>query len=84
MCENCQTPYKGLEPGADCEKCGGSLVRRRDDEPESIRNRLRVYEAQTAPVIEWAKEKEMCLVKVDATGPVEAITDRALKALLEE
>ncbi len=84
VCENCQTPYKGLEPGADCEKCGGTLVRRKDDEPESIRNRLRVYEAQTAPVIEWAKEKKMCLVKVDATGPVEAITDRALKALLEE
>ena len=43
VCENCQTPYKGLEPGTKCEKCGGKLVRRKDDEPEAIRNRLEVY-----------------------------------------
>jgi len=83
VCEKCQTPYRGLEPGTDCEKCGGTLVRRKDDEPESIRNRLRVYQAQTEPVIEWAKEKKMEVVKIDATGAVEEITDRAMKALGE-
>ncbi len=83
VCEKCQTPYRGLEPGTDCEKCGGTLVRRKDDEPESIRNRLRVYQAQTEPVIEWAKEKKMDVVKIDATGAVEEITDRAMKALGE-
>jgi len=84
VCESCQTPYKGLEPGTKCEKCGGTLVRRKDDEPESIRNRLKVYQAQTEPVIEWAKEKKMGLVKIDATGDVDEITERAMKGLEEE
>src|SRR5205085_2010023 len=54
VCESCQTPYTGREPGTPCDKNdGGTLVRRKDDEPEAIRTRLRVYEAQTAPVLEW-------------------------------
>jgi adenylate kinase len=84
VCEGCQTPYRGLEPGTKCEKCGGTLVRRKDDEPESIRNRLKVYEAQTEPVIEWTKQKKMDLVKIDATGDIAEITDRTMKALEEE
>ncbi|HXV17379.1 MAG TPA: adenylate kinase [Gemmatimonadaceae bacterium] len=84
VCDNCQTPYKGLEPGTKCEKCGGTLVRRKDDEPESIRNRLRVYQAQTEPVIEWTKQKKMDLVKIDATGDIAEITERTMKALEEE
>ena len=81
VCENCQTPYKGLEPGTACEKCGGKLVRRKDDEPESIRNRLEVYRKQTAPVIDWTREKNMNLVKIDATGDLDEITARAMKEL---
>lgn len=83
VCDSCQTPYKGLEPGTRCEKCGGNLVRRKDDEPEAIRNRLKVYEAQTAPVIEWTKEKKMNLHKIDATGELDDVTERAMKALEE-
>jgi adenylate kinase len=71
VCDTCQTPYK----------CGGTLVRRKDDEPESIRNRLKVYRAQTEPVIEWAKEHKMNLVKIDAAGDLDEITERAMKAL---
>ena len=81
VCDSCQTPYKGLEPGTKCEKCGGSLVRRKDDEPESIRNRLEVYREQTAPVIDWVDEKGLGLVRIDATGDLEDITSRAMKAL---
>ncbi len=84
VCEKCQTPYKGLEPGATCEKCGGNLVRRKDDEPESVRNRLKVYQAQTEPVIQWTKDKKMTLVEIDATGDVAEITERTMKALEEE
>lgn len=84
VCDNCQTPYKGLEPGTVCEKCGGTLVRRKDDEPESIRNRLKVYQAQTEPVIEWTKQKKMDFVKIDATGDIAEITERTMKALEEE
>jgi len=83
VCHNCQTPYRGLEPGTRCEKCGGSLVRRKDDEPESIRNRLEVYRAQTEPVIEWMKDRMMEVVEIDATGDVNEISERALKAIEE-
>ena len=81
VCDTCQTPFKGLEPDTQCEKCGGTLVRRKDDEPEAIRNRLEVYRKQTAPVIDWVKEKKMTLVKIDASGDVDEITERALKEL---
>ena len=53
VCESCQTPYTDREPGTRLSKCGGKLVRRADDEPEAVRNRLVVYQAQTAPVITW-------------------------------
>ena len=81
VCDNCQTPYKGLEPGTRCNKCGGTLVRRKDDEPESIRNRLNVYREQTEPVIEWVKDKKMDLVEIDASGDLDEITERAMKGL---
>lgn len=81
VCDTCQTPYRGLEPGTTCEKCGGTLVRRKDDEPESIRNRLEVYRDQTEPVIKWVKERDMELVEIHAAGDVDEITERALKAL---
>ena len=81
VCDSCQTPYKGLEPGSRCAKCGGTLVRRKDDEPESIRNRLEVYREQTEPVIDWVKEKKLELVKIDASGDLGEISERALEAL---
>jgi adenylate kinase len=83
VCDTCQTPYRGLEPGTRCEKCGGTLVRRKDDEPESIRNRLQVYRDQTEPVIKWVKERDKTLVEIDAAGDLDEITARAMKALEE-
>ncbi len=81
VCDKCQTPYKGREPGAKCKKCGGALMRRKDDEPEAIRNRLKVYRAQTAPVIDWYREHGEKVHKVDADGPVDEVTSRAVEAL---
>ncbi len=81
VCEKCQTPYMGRKAGAKCEKCGGTLVRRKDDEPDAIRNRLLVYRDQTAPVISWYGEKGLKVRKVDADGPVDEVTARALEAL---
>ena len=81
VCENCQTPYTGRKPGEKCEKCGGKLVRRRDDEPDAIRNRLAVYESQTAPVFDWYKRNGTRVVTVDAVGTKDDVTKRALKAL---
>src|ERR1700681_1297211 len=81
VCEGCQTPYMGRKQGTECEKCGGKLVRRKDDEPEAIRNRLEVYRTQTAPVIDWYGNKKMKVRDIDASGSVEEVTARALEAL---
>ena len=81
VCENCQTPYSGREPGTACDKCGGRLVRRKDDEPEAIRQRLKVYREQTEPVIKWAKDHQMTIHRIDAEGDRDEITGQAMKAL---
>ena len=81
VCQNCQTPFMGRDAGTACPKCGAKLVRRKDDEPEAIRNRLEVYRAQTEPVIGWYKGQKMKVNKVDATGTVDEVTGRAVKAL---
>jgi len=81
VCEKCQTPYTGKDAGATCEKCGGALMRRKDDEPDAIRNRLEVYERQTAPVFEWYQRHGTRVVSVQAAGDVRHVTSRALEAL---
>lgn len=81
VCEKCQTPYKGKEPGSQCEKCGGTLVRRKDDEPDAIRNRLVVYRKQTEPVIGWYRKHDVPVLEIDAAGPLDDVTARAMRAL---
>lgn len=81
VCEQCQTPYTGREAGTACEKCGGTLMRRKDDEPDAIRNRLAVYQRQTAPVLDWYTQQGTGIVTVDAVGSVDDVTRRALDAL---
>ncbi|MBA3646812.1 MAG: adenylate kinase [Gemmatimonadaceae bacterium] len=81
VCQECQTPYMGKLPGDKCNKCGGRLVRRKDDEPEAIRNRLSVYREQTKPVIGWYEGSGMKVLRIDATGAVDEVTARAVKAL---
>jgi adenylate kinase len=81
VCETCQTPYTGREPGTKCDKDGGTLVRRKDDEPEAVRNRLEVYQRQTAPVLRWFREHGIKVAVIDAVGSVQEVTARALGAL---
>jgi adenylate kinase len=63
-----------------CDDCGGALFQRDDDREETIRHRLDVYQQQTQPLIAFYAD-EGILLGVDATGPVEEVTDRALSAL---
>ena len=63
-----------------CDRCGGELFQRDDDLEETIRHRLEVYAEQTAPIVGYYAEAGI-LVGVDATGPVEDITERAITAL---
>lgn len=81
VCESCQTPFTGRAPGESCEKCGGSLVRRKDDEPDAVRNRLAVYQRQTAPVIQWYRDQGARLLGIDAVGATSDVLARALAAL---
>jgi adenylate kinase len=81
ICDRCQTPYTGREPGTPCDKCGGRLVRRKDDEPDAVRRRLQVYREQTAPVINWYRRNGTSLVNVDAVGTPATVTERVLRTL---
>jgi adenylate kinase len=63
-----------------CDDCGGELFQRDDDQEETIRHRLDVYAQQTRPLIAYYAD-EGTLLGIDATGPVEEITDRAMSAL---
>jgi adenylate kinase len=92
-CEGCQTPYTGRDPGTACAKCGGKLVRRKDDEPEAIRSRMRAYREQTEPVIHWydgrtgksngsaSSSNGARVVRVNALGDIDEITKIVMKAL---
>jgi adenylate kinase len=64
-----------------CDKCGGDLYHRDDDKPETVRHRLEVYSAQTAPLIEFYRDRRQ-LVPIDALGTVEDVTERAIDALM--
>src|SRR2546423_4299685 len=81
VCEGCQTPYMGREPGSTCEKCGGRLVRRKDDEPEAVRNRLAGDRPPTAPGHDRDGNPKIKVLRIDADAPVDTVTARALKAL---
>jgi adenylate kinase len=55
-----------------CDKCGGELFQRDDDNEETIKNRLKVYEAQTAPLIDYYTKKGINH-SVNGTGDMDAI-----------
>jgi adenylate kinase len=63
-----------------CDDCGGELFQRDDDREETIRHRLDVYAKQTQPLIAFYADDGI-LLGLDATGPVEEITARAMAAL---
>jgi adenylate kinase len=63
-----------------CDACGADLVVRKDDRPETVRARLKTYQAQTAPLIEYYAESGL-LVRVDGEGTPEGIRARLLDRL---
>ena len=63
-----------------CDDCGGELFQRDDDREETIRHRLEVYQEQTSPLVSFYAD-EGTLLGLDATGPVDEITERALRSL---
>lgn len=60
VCKDCGSTYhiRRLKPGqTTCQSCGGTLIHRDDDQPETIANRLKVYQRQTEPLIGFYREK---------------------------
>ncbi len=55
-----------------CDRCGGELIQREDDQEDTIRQRLRVYHSQTAPVVEYYRDRAL-LREILGTGSVEEI-----------
>lgn len=63
-----------------CEKCGSKLIQRDDDKEETVRNRLRVYQEQTAPLIEYYRKKGK-LVDIDGAGGIDAVFAHMVDAI---
>lgn len=63
-----------------CDRCGSELFQRDDDKPETIARRLEEYANKTAPLVDYYGAQGK-LVGIDATGPVEDVTVRAIDAL---
>jgi len=63
-----------------CDKCGTKLVQRDDDKENVVKKRIKVYEKETAPLIEFFKEKQL-LKEVDAVGSVESVQYRIQEVL---
>jgi adenylate kinase len=63
-----------------CDHCGGELYQRHDDEEETVANRLKVYEKQTAPLVNYYRERGL-LRQIDGVGAVDEIRARVFGAL---
>ena len=63
-----------------CDKCGGNLFQRKDDQEKTIKNRLKVYKRKTSPLIEFYKKKRL-LRKVNADNILDIAFKDVVKAL---
>jgi adenylate kinase len=83
-CKNCQQMYNVYfsppKKEGICDKCGGELFQRDDDKEATIKKRLDVYDAQTAPLIDYYKKKGI-LKSIAGTGSINEIFDKVCKIL---
>ncbi|MBA7598807.1 adenylate kinase [subsurface metagenome] len=84
ICRSCQTPYHTVssppEVAGRCDQCGGELYQRADDSPETVKKRIEVYFAETAPLIDYYKEAGK-LVEINGQGEIGEIGERLVAAL---
>lgn len=75
-CPKCQATFHvdfaPSKKGDVCDRCGEALVQRSDDKREAIETRLKVYEEQTAPLVEYYKNRKL-LSELDAAGSVDEV-----------
>jgi adenylate kinase len=83
-CKSCgmmyHIKYKPPKVEGKCDVCGGELYQRPDDNEETVRNRLKVYHEQTAPLIEYYKNKGI-LREIDGSKSIEEITQQIISIL---
>ena len=84
VCEHCGASYHLVAvppkvPGV-CDSCGGKLIQRHDDEPETVKHRLEVYHKETEPLKDFYAERGL-LRSVENQPSVEATTKAILNAL---
>lgn len=83
-CTRCGTAYHNrLDPSTvegKCDRCGGELVQRDDDQPETVRKRLHTFEEQTSPVKGYYEEKGL-LTRIDGMGAPDEVAQRIKKAI---
>lgn len=84
VCEHCGASFHlvAVPPKQEgiCDNCGGKLVQRKDDAPETVKTRLEVYHRETAPLIDFYKERGV-LKRVETQPTVEENTKAMLRAL---
>ncbi len=78
VCRNCQAPYHAIfnPPKVEgvCDYCGkADIYQRADDKEEIVLHRLKVYDEQTSPLIDYYKSRNL-LHKMDGSAPVEQVT----------
>lgn len=83
-CKSCgmmyHIKYKPPKVEGKCDVCEGELYQRPDDNEETVRNRLKVYHEQTAPLIEYYKNKGI-LREIDGSKSIEEITQQLISIL---
>ena len=83
-CGKCKAVYhvqsKPPKTEGVCDACGGSLIQREDDRPESVKVRMAAYAASTAPLADYYRKQKL-LVSIPAEGSAEAICQRTEKML---
>lgn len=83
VCVDCGANYSTASPPLinwTCDVCGGEVIQREDDTEEAITRRLEIYEAQTAPLVEWYRSRGQ-LETVPGTGTPDAVTRRMVKVI---
>ena len=86
ICEDCgeiyHTKFNPPEKEGICDKCGGNLYQRKDDEEETVRNRIKTNKKETMPLVEYYREKGVLETIVGTDQMPEDVTHQ-LKGILE-
>lgn len=87
VCKDCGASYHivNIPPKKEgvCDICGGELIQRKDDNIETVENRINVYEEQTAPLIGYYKEAGS-LVDFDGEASLDEVFDAIVQAIGEQ